>query len=435
MVDLPAHADARRGGYVLDKTLPDAGFAGPVGAQFHGNWGFTAFDGPRFTLSRPQANGWAAAANTTLVVGRTNAVALAGEGAGCVAKVEMRRGDGASETLGWKQDGERGIVVDVPLDKAAPGPVTLTVTGAAGAAPATITLPALQEIGRLDALTIAAGDDEAVLTGSRLDQVREVRLGGATLTPGALTRSDRADQLTLAATDPAALRALAAGSRIVADVAFAGNRHKTIAVTVAAARRTPQLLQRSAQPVPRAGVLPMALQPDGVFAQDARLTFAFRLDPATPLTGKEVVEIATADGQATSRLTAGKGYDLQDATTGIVTIVPAEALGVLAHGALRVRIVQDGVATRWTPLGSVVRLPELRSIACGAAGRCTVTGDRLFLAQAIAGDAQFDAAQAIPDGFTANAVEVVPPVAGQKPASLYLRLRDAAGAIATVAVP
>jgi hypothetical protein len=64
-----------------------------------------------------------------------------------------------------------------------------------------------------------------------------------------------------------------------------------------------------------------------------------------------------------------------------------------------------------------------------------VTGDRLFLAQAIAGDARFDAAQAIPDGFTANAVEVVPPVAGQKPASFYLRLRDADGAIATVAVP
>ncbi|AIT07765.1 hypothetical protein MC45_16955 [Sphingomonas taxi] len=434
-VDLPAHADARRGGYVLDKGLPDAGFAGPVGAQLHGNWGFTAFDGPRFTLSRPQANLWAAPANTTLVVGRTNTLALAGEGAGCVARVEMRRGDGASETLDWKQDGQRRIVVDVPLDKATPGPVTLTVTGAAGAAPATITLPALQEIGRLDALTIAAGDDAAMLTGSRLDQVREVRLGGVTLTPGALTRSDRADQLTLAAADPAALRALAAGSRIVADVTFAGNRHKTIAVTVGAARRTPLVLQRSAQPVPHAGVLPMTVQPDGVFAQDARLTFAFRLDPATPLTGKEVVEIATADGQTTSRLTAGKGYDLQDATTGIGTIVPAEALGPLVHGALRLRIVQDGVATRWVPLGSVVRLPELRSIACTAAGRCTVTGDRLFLAQAIATDARVDAAQAIPDGFTGNAVEVAPSVAGQKPASLSLRLRDAGEAIATVAVP
>ena len=179
----------------------------------------------------------------------------------------------------------------------------------------------------------------------------------------------------------------------------------------------------------------MTVQPDGVFAQDARLTFAFRLDPATPLTGKEVVEIATADGQTTSRLTAGKGYDLQDATTGIGTIVPAEALGPLVHGALRVRIVQDGVATRWVPLGSVVRLPELRSIACTAAGRCTVTGDRLFLAQAIATDARVDAAQAIPDGFTGNAVEVAPSVAGQKPASLSLRLRDAGEAIATVAVP
>jgi hypothetical protein len=434
-LDLPVHADARRGGYVLDRTLPGAGFAGPVTGQLHGNWGFTPFDGPRFTLSRPQANLWTAPANTTLVVGRTNTLALAGEGAGCVGKVEMRRGDGVSQTLSWKPDGQRGIVVDVPLDKAAPGPVTLTVTGAAGAAPAVLTLPALQEIGRLDALTLAAGDDAALLTGSRLDQVREVRLGDLVLRPGALTRTDRADQLTLVAADPAALQAIAAGSRIVADVGFAGDRHKTIAVTVGAARPTPVLLQRHAQPAPRPGVLPMTLKPDGAVAQDARLTFAFRLDPAMPLTGREVVEVATVDGQAIGRLTAGKGYDLQDATTGIVGFVPAEALGGLAHGAIRFRIVRDGVATRWTPLGSIVRLPELRAIACTPAGRCTVSGERLFLAQAIATNDRLDAAQPIPDGFTANAIDVAPAATGQKPAQLFLRLRDAADTVAIVTVP
>ena len=433
-VDLPAHADARRGGYVLDRTLPAAAGTGPVTAQLHGSWGFTAFDGPRFTLSRPQANHWTAPADTTLVVGRTNTLALAGDGAGCVATVAMRRGDGPSQTLDWKQDGQRGIVVEVPLAKGAPGPVTLTVTGAAGTAPAVIVLPALQEIGRLDGLTVAAGDETAVLTGTRLDQVGTVRLGTLMLRPGALTRSDRADQLTLVADDAAALRALTAGSRIVADVGFAGDRHKTIPVTVAPARRTPVLLQRSAQLLPRPGILPIALRPDGVVAQDARLTFAFRLDPALPLTGKESIEIATADGRATSQLTAGKGYDLQDATTGIVSVVPAEALGGLAHGAIRFRVLQDGVATRWTPLASVVRLPEVHAIACIPAGRCTLTGDRLFLAQAIATGERFDTAQPIPDGFTANTIDIVPP-AGQKPAQLFLRLRDAPDAIGVVAVP
>ena len=93
------------------------------------------------------------------------------------------------------------------------------------------------------------------------------------------------------------------------------------------------------------------------------------------------------------------------------------------------------MATRWTPLGSIVRLPELRAVACTPAGRCTVTGERLFLAQAIATNDRFDAAQPIPDGFTANAIDVAPAAAGQKPAQLFLRLRDAADTVATVVVP
>lgn len=434
-VDLPAHADARRGGYVLDKGLPDAGFAGPVGAQLHGNWGFTAFDGPRFTLSRPQANLWAAPANTTLG-GRPHQHARARRRRrwlrrqGRDAPRRRRQRDAGLEAGRPAQDRRRRAARQ---GDARPGDADRDRCGRRGAGDDHLARPAGDRPARRadDRGRRRCGDADRIAAGSGARGQARRRHADA----GALTRSDRADQLTLAAADPAALRALAAGSRIVADVTFAGNRHKTIAVTVGAARRTPLVLQRSAQPVPHAGVLPMTVQPDGVFAQDARLTFAFRLDPATPLTGKEVVEIATADGQTTSRLTAGKGYDLQDATTGIGTIVPAEALGPLVHGALRLRIVQDGVATRWVPLGSVVRLPELRSIACTAAGRCTVTGDRLFLAQAIATDARVDAAQAIPDGFTGNAVEVAPSVAGQKPASLSLRLRDAGEAIATVAVP
>ncbi|EZP53241.1 hypothetical protein [Sphingomonas sp. RIT328] len=431
--DLPAHADPRRGGYVLDQSLPAAGFTGAVAGQLRGNWGFTAFDGPRFRLSRPMANQWSAPSDASLVVGRTNTLALAGEGGGCVTGVTMRRGDGAPQPLTWKQDGERGLLVDVPLDKAAPGTVTLTVQGAAGAAPATLSLPALQEIGRLDALTLSAGDDNALLSGSRLDQVREVRLGSVLLRPGALTRSDRADQLVLAPADPAALRALPAGERLTAEVRFVGDRRKTIAVTVAPARPLPVILHKSVAPAVHAGVLPVTLSPDDRIAQDARFTFAFRLDPATPLTGQETIEIAAGENGATARLTIGKGYDLQDAATGIVSFVPGEALGGVAHGPLRVRILRDGSATRWAPLGSVVRLPEVRGIACSGT-RCTVSGDRLFLAQAIATDATFTTAQPIPDGFTATAVDLPAP-GGQKPAQLFIRLRDMPDSVAAVAVP
>ncbi|MEH3160043.1 MAG: hypothetical protein PGN08_14630 [Sphingomonas taxi] len=135
--------------------------------------GSRPFAGPRFRLSDPGVNRWSAAPDTSLVVGRDNAVTLTGDGGGCIDGITLSRGDGAPQPLTWRYDGANAITVDVPLAKAAPGPVTLTVTGATGTAPVALTLQALQEVGRIDALSYAAGDEAAVLTGSRLDQVRE----------------------------------------------------------------------------------------------------------------------------------------------------------------------------------------------------------------------------------------------------------------------
>ena len=432
-IDLPAHADARRGGYVLDHGLPGEGFGAVVDATLHGDWGFSRFDGPRFDLSNPQLNRWEAAANESRVVGRTNALTLAGAGGGCIAKVEMQAGNAAPRTLDWKQTSTGQITVDVPLDKATPGPVTLTITSAAHAAPATVTVPALQEIGRLDSLSVAAGDDEAILAGSRLDQVREAKLGAVVLRSGALTRSDGTDRLGLLPGDPAAMRSLVAGTRLVADVTFAGNRHKTISVTVAAGRAVPTLLHRSVQPVVRADTLPIALAPADAFPQDARVTFAFRLDTATPLTGRETVEIATADGAATADLASGKGYDLQDAATGVVTFVPSDALGALARGPLRFRIVKDGAASRWTALGTAIRLTDIHAATCAPKDRCTIRGDRLFLLRAVATDDGFGAAQPIADGYTASSIDLAQTGAGERARRIFLRFRDDPDAVGVVA--
>ncbi|MEH3160044.1 MAG: hypothetical protein PGN08_14635 [Sphingomonas taxi] len=66
--------------------------------------------------------------------------------------------------------------------------------------------------------------------------------------PGALTRSAGADRLTLLPADPAQAAALGAGERRNADVAFTGDRHKSVSLTVAATRALPTLLHRSVQP-------------------------------------------------------------------------------------------------------------------------------------------------------------------------------------------
>ena len=430
-VEVPVRADPRRGGFVMASALPAGSFAASVEGQLHGDWGFAKFDGPTFQLSTPQAGDWKAAEQTSLVVGRTNEVTLVGGGAGCVAQVGMRRGDGPVQPVTWKQSGPRGIVATLPLQKTSPGQVSIVVQGLAGVAPVTLTLSTLQEAGSLDELVFHAGDDEAVLTGSRLDQVKSVTLGGLAFQPGALSRVDKQDRLTLVPADPMAAHALVAGRTVTADVVFAAGRHKALAVTIDQPQVAATLVRISGQSPPRVGTVAVALRTEGVFAQDSRLTFAFRLDGAAPLNGMETVEIGTADGRVSASVTAGKGYDLQDASTGIVTFDPATALGPLAYGGLRFRVVRDGVSSSWTHLATVARLPEVRRLACSRGSGCTLSGDRLFLIKALATNEQFEPLQDVPDGFVASEIKTRAAPGGR----LFLRLRDAPDAIAALTVP
>jgi len=148
-----------------------------------------------------------------------------------------------------------------------------------------------------------------------------------------------------------------------------------------------------------------------------------------PLDGQESIEIATADGRATGMIKAGKGYDLQDATTGIVAFAPTETLGALAYGPVRFRIWHDDVPSNWTPLATIVRLPDISSISCPARDKCQVTGDRLFLVKAIGASEQAEALQAIPDGFVNPRITTTAARDGR----IFLQLRDAPTVFGTVA--
>lgn len=431
-VDLPAHADPRHGGYVLDGPLPDGAFGDRIDGRLQGNWGFSGFDGPSFTLANPRVNAWAAPADATLVTGRTNTLALVGSGAGCISSIVMQRGDGSPLPLEWKPDGPGGIAIDVPLEKASAGSVTVTITGAPGTDPVHLSLRAMDEIGRIDSLRVRAGERDAILTGSRLDQVRSVTVGATVFRPDELSRADGADRLALVSAGPA-VDVSGAGRKMVADIAFAGDRHRAIGVTIAPAPVTPTILQRSVHAAPAgAGTVPIALTPDDVFAQDARITFAFRYEGAAPLTGGETVEVATGDGSAAVKIAGGQGYDVQDGATGIVTIVPGNALGTVAHGTIQFRVAAGNATSRWVPIGTVTRLPAIRSIDCGGV-TCTITGDRLYLIGAIASNERFADARPVTDGYTARTIDVpAPPAADRR---LFLRLRDAPDATAVITVP
>jgi len=198
---------------------------------------------------------------------------------------------------------------------------------------------------------------------------------------------------------------------------------------VAPPRPSATLIALSA-PVPhRDGVAPLTLADPKLIPADARLTFSFRDGGGAPLTGKEQIEVATADGRASARIAAGAGYDLQSDRVGIVTLTPAQALGATAYGPLRFRVVRDGVAGDWMPLGTLVRLPDIETAAC-ANDRCTLAGSKLFLIESVAADAAFAKSTAVPDGFTGATIEVPAPATG----TLYLRLRDDPQAVASVGI-
>jgi len=136
--------------------------------------------------------------------------------------------------------------------------------------------------------------------------------------------------------------------------------------------------------------------------------------------GREQVEIATLDGRASTIVTAANGYAVQGPQVAIVTLDPGKALGASAFGPVRYRVLQDGVASDWAPLVSLVRLPTLTGVTCDkGAPRCVLSGESLYLLAAVAGDAQFTGATILPDGFTAGSVTIPRP--GD---TLFLKLRD-----------
>ena len=62
----------------------------------------------------------------------------------------------------------------------------------------------------------------------------------------------------------------------------------------------------------------------------------------------------------------------------------------------------------------------------------TITGDALFLLRSIATNDRFEAAAAVPDGYTGPALDIVLPAPASAGGPLFLRLRDAPDAVGVV---
>ncbi|GAA4765061.1 hypothetical protein GCM10023219_07300 [Stakelama sediminis] len=420
-VTVPVSADAQRGGFVLNGAVPASGLGDVVEGSLHGQWGFTPFDGPRLLFSNPGAGKWKAKDDASLVIGRDNMLTLAGGPAGCVTSIDMRQGDDAPQPVKWSAQRPDQVSLNLPLQKASVAPVTLEIHQSGETQPVAITVPTLKQEAHIDAVVIHAGDDHAVLKGTRLDQVSGLSVGPITFQPGTLTREGEQDRLTLNTSDPDAVKALKPGQKLKAVVTETGRRRSRLSFTVAAARPEISLADMSVQPPVSSGAMPITLSPQTAIPQNAAMTFSFRLDDSNGLSGNETVEVATADGRRDVMLSPGKGYDLQDAHTGIVSLTPAQALGPLVRGPIRFRLVSAGGRSDWVPLATIVRLPDIRSVTCPQdAQACVLKGRKLYLIDKIAAQKTAGHAVTVPDGYTAARIGVPRPKSGR----LYLTLRD-----------
>ncbi|MBR2267494.1 hypothetical protein [Sphingobium sp.] len=429
-IEYPLEARADRGGYVIRADGPwPADFRGSIEAHVYGQWGFDRFEGPDYILQRPDDAAWQVKGEApTLVVGRDNGLTLTGGAPSCVESVTLRQGNAAPQAIGWKVQGRDALDLTLPLADRRAGPVTVDVKYQGVAKPFSMALRAYAQASKLDGLTVHQGDAWGEMTGQRLDQVASVDLGGRSWKPDGLTRDGSVDRLRLTAAGDGTVPAEGASARVQLE----DGRTVSVPVTIAPARPRVTLLNKSVTPAATTG-LPVTLGGSDVLPNDGRLIFSVQAQDGTKLAMADAIEVATQDGGASVRLTAGSGLQLQSPQVMVATLDPA-ALGP-AFGPLQFRIVRGREQGDWQPLMPLARLPRIEAVDCAGKEQkdqgCTIKGRDLFLVDAVAGNPAFDQPAPVAQGFTGSTLTVPAPTDGK----LYVRLRDAQGAMLVVQAP
>ena len=272
----------------------------------------------------------------------------------------------------------------------------------------------------MERFIISAGDQQGVLTGTRLDEVASLDLNGTHFAPGNLSRAGQNDELRLSASSSAGT--MQSEQNLVAHVGLKDGRVLEVPATVAPARPKVTLVNRSIQ----AGPTPSAIHlenPDDL-PQDGILVFSLHTEIPDTFPRTEKIEVAAADNSFSTLLSVNDGdLVLQDAHNVLATLVPLKSFGPSAFGPLRFRPVDaNGAKGDWQSLVTVVRTPSLKEIRCPAKldEPCTLIGTKLFLIDSIAADPEFKNTVSIPIGFAGTGISV-PRIDGTP---VYLRLRD-----------
>jgi hypothetical protein len=420
--DLPVVADAARGGFVVDSRSlragdMNSGFTGTL----RGYWGFQPFEGPVFELQGAHSTKWILTSedSTALIVGRQDAFHLQSENAPCVDQVTMKNKQGKPLKATWKLLKADELEVEVPLKEESAGPVLTLVAQSGLAKPDEVPMQMYSEAAHLDRFVINAGDQQGVLTGTRLDEVSGIDLESVHFSPGDLSRAEGKDQLHLSSTNAAAA-AFQSGQKIVAHVALKDGRILNLDIVVESPRPRLQLINKNVQ----AGASVIRLGNADDLPQDGQMSLFLKTEMPANFPRGEKIEIATEDGSATTYLSLGDGtLVLQDSHTVLGTLHPLKSFGQSVFGPLRLRPVsENGERGDWQPLAKLVRVPTLKEVRCSDSPDkpCSLIGQNLFLIDSVASDSQFEHNVPVPVGYPETTLSVPRP----NGTLLYIKLRD-----------
>jgi hypothetical protein len=480
-IDLPVRAVAAKGGLVADASaVPDAKLDPHVVGKIVGMWGFDRLDGPSFNLNVPHPTTWRldkADANS-LVVGRDDEVRLHGNGAACVAEIQLRDSSGKETKAEFKMVKPDELEVKVPMTHAGTGDAGLLVRQRGLESPDQVAIQAYAQAAHLDALHFHAGDSTASLVGTRLDEVASVELKDVRFTPGELTHSGDKDTLTLKATDAKAAAALPVNLRATAHVLLKDGRTMELENTISGHRPQVMLASKSVSTETDSSNL-VHLVDQNELPVGGKISFVLKTVAQPGFSRNDKVEVASDDQTLHTTLeVSNASLVLQDSSTLLGSFDPLKSFGPSAFGKLQLRALDSsGAPGDWIPLGTLVRVPMIASVKCARAtkaaaaataaaatraaaasdapaasegsgppppvndaatpapndpnAQCTLNGSSLFLIDSIASDPQFTHSISVPDGYTNPTLAVPKPSSGE----LYLHLRDDPTIANTITMP
>ncbi len=432
-IDLPLTADGAQGGLVLDgvpHSLPPGNLTGVV----RGKWGFDDWEGPRYNLHSAEPGNWTVSIDdqSALVVGRTDTLHIQGDSTLCVEKIDQLLPNDQTQSLTWKSPKPETLEITVPLKNASPGTVTLQVHQYGLNHPDMLPLQAYAEAASLEHLSLSAGDNTGILTGTRLDEVAQISMDGIRWSPDGLHRVENADRLTVNADSSTA--GLEPEKAYTASVRLRDGRTLQVPVHVAAPRPQIVLLSKGAQDEATATESPVQLASADDLPVDRRIVFFVRSQTPVNFPRDEKIEVAAADDSFHTVLSLADGsLMLEDQKTALGVIKPLARFGSSAFGPIRIRAISgEGVTGDWMPLGTLVRMPSFTELKCPRmqSKPCLLSGSNLFLAASFSATQDFQSETDVPADFTGTQFSIPHPANG----TLYLRLRDDSATVQTLAM-